>query len=984
MWIYPLQSQQLNKGLLTKQVAWQQRVDHNISVTLDTATHQLKSFETVAYINNSPNSLTEIWFHIWPNAFKNNKTGYGKEAILHGNEKYFNAVEKDRGELTGLDFMVNGTAAKWEEHPVYNDIIRLILPAPLESGAKAIITTPFVVKLPWLFSRMGVNENIYSVTQWYPKPAVYDVNGWNTFPYQDQGEYYSEFGTYEVAITLPAGFRVGATGKMLDSSEWRWMEKIAAGDTVRKGNETQKTLHFYQENIPDFAWFASPDFKITMAEVVLPDSHRIKTMVFNKVKYNSKKIVKKNEKTISSAIEKALKYYSKRVGNYPYDYCSVVIGPLQGAGGMEYPMITICGDASEATVIHEVGHNWFQCMLGSQERNNPWMDESINTFYHTQAASDKEKEFSPGDKIDPSSELLQFRFTHDIGLFQDGDLHSSEYHPNNYGTIVYAANPRRFMYLQEFLGRRVFDSCMKYYFVKWQFKHPLPDDIQSAFESISHKNLSWFFKDLMGQSAPDYAIQSVKRNKTESTVKIKNKGIYQVPVKLTFRDGELKNSVWLNGNDTAIKIKPNFTQVSLNASGYLTESNFANNEARTKGLFKTWNSLQVGFPNLYQRGSNRVWFIPNVFSSNSYDGFMPGLLVSNFNLPRRNWEWWAVPMYGIKSKNITGIASIQRNVFHKNGPIALTQIGMNFSSFGFSPDTTKALNSYYHFAPRMELFLKRKKHWIQNSLELEFVKNRIANSSWNGPADAKMMYSQDLQNDLVKVAFIRHSYKKLSPSNFLFQLEGGKNYSSNGSADSSFQFAKIGFSADKFIPIRNRKLKPFGIYLKGFAESFLFQKNKGNTNGVYNPLVSGGNGSNDYGFRQTMFRRSEGYGNGNIWNNQLLPGGNGMRMVPNVVANSFVAGMNTLFDIYPGLPLKVYGDFAIADNAMNEFGFFYTAGLNLSTKIGSGIVGEINLPLLYSTNAQAGTTPKHFYSYINFRVVLNMYNPLRLIRSIYQ
>jgi len=969
---------------LERQSDWQQKVDHTITALLEPGSRRIIATEKVTYTNNSPTALSEIWFHVWPNAFKNNETGYGVEAKINGNAKYFNAQKTDRGWVEGLDFKINGIKQKWSYHPKYNDIVKLEVVNAIESGSSIEIEIPFTVKLPWLFSRMGVNENIFAVTQWYPKPAVYDVNGWNVFPYKDQGEYYSEFGDYKVSLTVPSDFVVGATGKLLDTAEWNWMATLIGEGKNERSKSDVKILEYSQKNIPDFAWFASPDFRVTMKDVSLPDGRIIKTLAFLKSKYESKKMQKTNGVEITDAIETALKYYSSRVGNYPYDYCSVVIGPLQGAGGMEYPMITICGDASEGTIIHEVGHNWFQCVLGSQERDHPWMDESINTFFHTQASTEKEKEFSPGDKVDANSALLQFRLTHDIGLFQTGNLVSGAYHPFNYGTIVYGANPRRFYYLQEYLGKKIFDSCMHLYFIRWQFKHPLPEDIQLVFELVSKRKLDWFFEGLISGSTPDYAIQKIKKAKDGYLVTVKNKGLYAVPVKLGSRRSTVKNEIWLNGNDTTVFVAGKPEQFSLNPSGYLLESNYSNNDASAKGILKTWDKIAIGFPNLYKRGTQRIWFIPNVFSSNAYDGFMPGLVLTNFNVPRRNWEFWAVPMYGVKSKQFTGMANVQRNIFHKKGPLSITEISMRFATFGFNPDNVNRLNSFYHYAPVVSFYLKRKKYWIQNIVEVEYDKNRITKSYWVAPGDIRNRYSPDLQNDLLRIAFTKNVYRKISPGKFILQLDMGRNYANKIGNDSAYQFAKATLIVDKFIPYKNKQKKTFGFYVKGFAETFIHQKNQGNTSGVYNPVVSGANGGNDYGYRQTMFKRSATFNNGSVWNNQLLPNGIGMRMVPNIMAKSWCAGVNAQTHLFPGIDLQVFGDAVVANTNAKASELFYTAGITYSQRIGNNVFYELSLPLVYSSNAQAGTSPKEFYKYMNFRISLNMYKPTQLIRNIYQ
>jgi hypothetical protein len=460
--------------------------------------------------------IQRIPFHIWPNAFSGRHTAYGKEAIINGNKKFFNATEDEQGALDSLNFSVNGIPARYNEDSINPDIVYLVLPQSLNTGEEITIATPFRVKIPWLFSRMGYNGDLFSITQWYPKPAVYDVNGWNTFPYAEQGEYYSEFGDYAVSLDVPANWRVAATGELQDSAEFAWLDSLVLGrDTAERTG--RKTLLYKQTEVSDFAWFAKPDFQVAKGKSTLPDGHEVTTFAFYKA---SKKV---NGPSILNAIDKGLQYYSGRVGIYPYRYCSVVIGPLQGAGGMEYPMITICADASEGTIIHEVGHNWFQGMLGSQEREHPWMDETINTFYQQQAEGKGTDEYSPGDNFSVNSGYAAFRLTHDVGQFQCGHLHSRSYTGVNYGAIVYAINPQRFLYLQEYLGRSVMDSCMKTYFRKWQYKHPLPADLQATMEQVSGKKLGWFFDGLLAGPAPDVAIQSVKKSKTGYVVNINNK-----------------------------------------------------------------------------------------------------------------------------------------------------------------------------------------------------------------------------------------------------------------------------------------------------------------------------------------------------------------------------------------------------------------------------------------------------------------------------
>ena len=203
------------------------------------------------------------------------------------------------------------------------------------------------------------------------KPAVYDVNGWNTMPYLDQGEFYSEFGSFNVSITVPQNYVVAATGVLQDSSEMDWLnDRITyyKGRGKREEDETAssallKTLHFKQDKIHDFAWFADKEFFVFESKQTLSDSSAtINTYLYSTNEY---------DKSAIQYVNQGVKFYSDKVGNYPYASASAVIGPLKAGGGMEYPMITVLASTDKTTIVHEVGHNWFYGIIGTNETQFP-------------------------------------------------------------------------------------------------------------------------------------------------------------------------------------------------------------------------------------------------------------------------------------------------------------------------------------------------------------------------------------------------------------------------------------------------------------------------------------------------------------------------------------------------------------------------------------------------------------------------------------
>ena len=377
---------------------FQQEVNYSINVRLDDSKHELFADETIEYINNSPNSLEFIYFHIWPNAYKNNGTALAQQLLESGETKFYYSDAKDRGYIDQLDFKVNGKTIRWEYDPEHIDICKLFLEQPLPPGGKIIITTPFHVKVPkGVFSRLGHLGQAYQITQWYPKPAVYDQNGWHQMPYLNQGEFYSEYGSFDVSITLPKNYVVGSTGDLQNEEELAWLDQKdqatrarswsnrsisdPVDEDVPESAKETKTLRYKQENIHDFAWFADKTFHVLKDTVTLPHSKKVVT-VWSMFTNSEPYLWEKTPEYLRDAIY----YYSLWNGDYPYNQATAVDGALTAGGGMEYPNVTVIGTSGsdyflEVVIAHEVGHNWFYGILGSMKEWSPgWMRESTPTM----------------------------------------------------------------------------------------------------------------------------------------------------------------------------------------------------------------------------------------------------------------------------------------------------------------------------------------------------------------------------------------------------------------------------------------------------------------------------------------------------------------------------------------------------------------------------------------------------------------------------
>lgn len=538
-----------------KNAYWQQQVNYRIDVSLNDTSHTLDGFVKMEYTNNSPDTLSFIWFHVWPNAFKNDKTAFSEQLLLNGRTDFYFSKKEDRGYINRLDFKVNNSTAATEDHPQYIDVIKLLLPQPLPPQQSITISTPFHVQLPKIFSRGGHIGQSYQITQWYPKPAVYDRKGWHPMPYLDQGEFYSEFGHYDVHITVPENYVVAATGQLQNDTEKEWLLQRANYNwqpewiTIPPATKTKyakpkkvlkefpasasatKTLQYTQNNVHDFAWFADKRFIVQQQKVILPGNKEVMAATYYLP------TSKNSWKNATGYIAKTLETRSQWLGVYPYATATVVEGPQGFDGGMEYPTITIVNVDSTAAAIesvieHEVGHNWFYGILATNERQHPWMDEGFNSYYDK-----RYDEVYPAAVTTTASKFVDKRIPQDIEALALRQLYatakdqpistaSENFTSYNYGLVAYTKTAQWLQLLEKQVGRTQLDSAMKKYYTQWQFKHPYPEDFKAIVESSTGKNLDSSFSLLHKTGTLETSVKTKKKIKFISFFSFKDTGKY--------------------------------------------------------------------------------------------------------------------------------------------------------------------------------------------------------------------------------------------------------------------------------------------------------------------------------------------------------------------------------------------------------------------------------------------------------------------------
>lgn len=717
---------------------FQQRVDYAIEARLDDKAHMLRASERFTYTNNSPRALDTLWIHLWPNAYRDRSTALCAQLDGTGDLDLHFAEEQDRGWIDSLDFRSGGSKLAWGPDPLNIDIAWLALPQPLAPGASITIGTPFRVKIPHArFSRLGHIGQAYYITQWYPKPAVYDREGWHPMPYLTQGEFYSEFGSFDVSITLPANYVVGATGEMLDGdAEKEWMVNAhkasdlpplvkgirpAPRDSFPASSPEMKTLRFKQDDVHDFAWIADKRFLVDRKEVKLDRSGRT---VIAWALYTPQN--RENWKEGVDHVAEALRHYSNWVGDYPYGSCTAVDGTIAAGGGMEYPMITIIGGGTDGmaldeVITHEVGHNWFFGILASNEREHPWMDEGVNSFcelrYMRERYSGDRSVIAEGipaflfrGKVPDHRAILEmaYRLNARRNLDQAPGLASEAFTSMNYGTCVYMKTALAFDHLFAYLGAQRFDACMRVYYDKWHHKHPAPADMKAVFEEISEEDLDWFFDDLIGGEAKVDA-RAVRLK--EGVMKVELQGAARMPFPVTsFSGTDTLATRWTTiseGNNFLSGFDTTADRLRIDAEHRTLDIDHRNNEVRTRGLRKRGARGQLRFLTGIEPSDRRATYWTPALGYNAHDGFMVGLALHNHQFPSQRFEYALMPLYGTSSGRAVGGA---RAVYHfdrlRSGPFRNVHIGVSFQSFS-AYNEDDVIGEYEKWTPHVKLDLRR-------------------------------------------------------------------------------------------------------------------------------------------------------------------------------------------------------------------------------------------------------------------------------------
>jgi hypothetical protein len=469
--------------------------NYKLEARLDPVRHQIAASETLTWTNTGQSSVDALPFHLYLNAFKNEQSLFmrssgGRVRGARASDTGWGYIQIDSVHVAGTD--LTGKLHAPSSGPD-ETVIELPLAQPLAPGATIEVVWKFTAQLPEVFARTGYKSEFHMVAQWFPKIGVRvgppGAERWECQPFHSNSEFFADFGTYDVALTVPSTHTVAATGVLTNA--------VDAGGGMR-------TLTYHAEDVHDFAWMADPYMEVISGQAKLDDG-TVEVRVY--ARPEQRDFARRHLEAATGAIEK----FSAMFRPYPGPIMSVVDPPVEtatGAGGMEYPtLVTTMGDSVRArpgvrlpehTTIHEVGHNWFQGMLASNEPDEAWLDEGVNDWADVRAMN--ELYGQRGSGLDwmgwQASVGAVLRAVAGSGVANPSPIATASYafvDFDAYAEQTYLSTMRALQTLEHVVGTQRFAAAMKAYARAFAFRHPTGRDLFNTLRAELGQDLTWFF-----------------------------------------------------------------------------------------------------------------------------------------------------------------------------------------------------------------------------------------------------------------------------------------------------------------------------------------------------------------------------------------------------------------------------------------------------------------------------------------------------------
>ena len=518
---------------------WQQHVDYTMDVTMDVKTHQYTGTQQLVYTNNSPDALTRVYYHLFFNAFQ---PGSEMDARLQSiadpdgrmmedkKSRISTLSPEEMGYLHVTSLKQNGMSVDFKE---VGTVLVVELETPIKAGEKATFDMVFNGQIPIQIRRSGRDSKegvALSMSQWYPKLAEYDFEGWHADPYIAR-EFHGVWGNFDVKLTIDKTYTVGGTGYLQNPQEIGHGYE-APGTKIAKQKDKTLTWHFKAPMVHDFMWAADPEY--------VHDTLKVEDGPTLHFLYKNKKEIGENWKNLQPKAAEMMTFFSKNIGKYPYEQYSIIQG---GDGGMEYAMSTlITGERKFGSLVgvtaHEMAHSWFQHILASNESKHEWMDEGFTSFISSLYMN----EYMGEKKDNPFEGAYKgYYYLVKSGKEQPQTTHADRYAENMpYSIAAYSKGEIFLSQLGYVIGQDKLMETIKKYYQDFAFKHPTPNDIKRSAEKVSGIELDWYLTDwTQTTNTIDYGIKTVAAEGEKTKVTLERIGQMPMPIDVlvVYEDG---------------------------------------------------------------------------------------------------------------------------------------------------------------------------------------------------------------------------------------------------------------------------------------------------------------------------------------------------------------------------------------------------------------------------------------------------------------
>ena len=664
---------------------WQQSVNYKMDVILIDSVRQLACSSTITYKNNSPDKLSNIYMHLYPNAFQLGSVksrdyinGYGSRSRASYFEEGLDG-HQSKINIRNLVIAKNENIIL-DNYKINDTVLRAMLKKPILPGEEVIINIDWNHHIGDMVERAGYYEGQYNMAQWYPKIAVYDDKGWHADPFHAEGEFYGEFGDFEVEFDLPRKFIIGASGIVSNGDPgWEMVRVDTSADFhdwfeefenlyIEPGSKEKRNVKFVAKNVHDFAWVASPNFLYEHDKYKDIDVH----VLYNRVNaYDWNRVVR--ERSV-----RALHWLSDKFGEYTYP--QVTNTDRLKSGGMEYPMLIMDGSDSESLIVHEIGHIWFYGILGNNEVDEAWIDEGFTTAQTRDYMIDRygpigfdwnsdewtdgyqRKFWSFNKKLhnDQWSSIRYMLSGYDEPISRKSFLFKNSY---SYRQNAYTKPSLMLNELKYLLGDSLYYESIQDFYNNWKLKHVDEKKFIKSVEKVAEKDFDWFFDPWLHDTRiMDYSINKwgKKKNKDETYevwLEIRNLGNRHMPmlVETEFSDGSIdrrwwKNYEWKNIDKFVFNVPRDPVKVTLDPDVQTMDVDYRNNSTKLSS------KILFDWPGMNYKPRNQIIYswLPSLQYNNT-DKYIPGIKVrrSYGNYENQSFQInYSTSVDSIKNKNL--------------------------------------------------------------------------------------------------------------------------------------------------------------------------------------------------------------------------------------------------------------------------------------------------------------------------------------------